>query len=103
MSASTFMQNSRETIDLLLEGTKRGLNEFKSKITSDFNKQLNTLTLFVCFITILVLLVILCFSSYIQNSSFYFSLIQYVAIGIFSLILISYFTLGFFWYKKKRE
>jgi len=103
MSTSTFMENSKKTIDLILDGTKRGLNDFKSKITSDFNKQLNMLTLFVCMITIVVLLIVLCFSNMMSNSSFYFSIIQYVSIGIFSLVLISYFVLAFFWYKRRRE
>lgn len=103
MSNTSFMNNSKQGLNSFLEKSKRGFTDFKKRVTTDFNKQLNMLTLLVFIVTVVVLLVILFFSGVMTHSSFYFSIIQYVAIGILSLIISSYFALAYFWLSSKKS
>lgn len=72
------------------------MKSIQNQISNNFSKQLNWLTLIVTFITLITVVIIIFCSSGNENA-FYYTLVQYITISIFFVILFSYFFLNIFW------
>lgn len=93
---------SGSVLSNIKEYSRSKLDAFKRAITKNFNTKLNLLTTIACILTLVIMLVMIFFTGFVNDKPLYFSLIQYISIGIFSVLLISYYCLAYFWLRNKQ-
>lgn len=103
MSNESRGSDSRSLLHNIRDYSSRKLSSFKKKITNNFNEKLNFLTTIAFAITLIIMLVIIFFSGFINDNPLYFSLIQYISIGIFFILFMSYYGLAYFWLRNKEK
>lgn len=58
-----------------------------------FSSNLSILSFFTCFITLIILLVLLIINSFFSYIDIFYNIVQYIAIVIFFVIMLSYYIL----------